>query len=477
VNAVSRSDLEWLTGNRPYTRALPERVRPNKRGAAFPGEATSANQNLGTQRTPTRSRFGLGSHFHFQYDKHRTDTFEYMTKKPIVFFVNHLHKGGMQRAIANITSALSPDFPTIVAFFGTEDPGYDFGGKLIELGEPGQLSISLMSRIVKTIKRIFIFRRMIREIGAETVISFGESSALFNLLSGASNRIISVRVSIREFTKEFSRINRLYAKLLIFFGYRHASSIISVSDEIKEELTTNFSIPSGKISVINNLYDGDSIRSSSLESLPDDHEEIFRDPVVLNVGSLCHQKGQVYLIDAFHHLLEHKSAARLVFIGRGEDKDKLSERANGLGIGSRVHFLGHQSNPYRYMRRCHTFALSSLYEGFPNVLVEAMFCGAPVISFDCPTGPREIIKFSRGNDEASGGKFGILVPRKALEGNPEEAAKLLSIEMLKMFEPGISEHYKALSLLRSGDFNKGMIIGQWIDAIRGRKRSCNDLAT
>ena len=90
-----------------------------------------------------------------------------------------------------------------------------------------------------------------------------------------------------------------------------------------------------------------------------------------------------------------------MIIGEGEDKDQLIEMASSLGIHQDIDFLGFQKNPFKYMAKSSLFVLSSLYEGFGNVLVEAMALGLPVISTDCPSGPAEII---------DDGENGILVP-------------------------------------------------------------------
>jgi glycosyltransferase involved in cell wall biosynthesis len=122
-------------------------------------------------------------------------------------------------------------------------------------------------------------------------------------------------------------------------------------------------------------------------------------PVVLSVGRLVPQKDHATLLRAFSRLRAGR-AARLVILGDGKDRKSLELLASKLGVADDVSLPGFESNPYRYMRRCAVFVLSSAWEGSGNVLAEAMACGAPVVSTDCPSGPAEIL---------GDGKYGPLV--------------------------------------------------------------------
>lgn len=119
-----------------------------------------------------------------------------------------------------------------------------------------------------------------------------------------------------------------------------------------------------------------------------------RTPVVLNVGSLRAQKDQPTLLRAFAEVRQAR-AARLIVLGDGPDGDRLASLARELGVHADVDFGGFQSNPIAYMARAQLFVLSSTYEGLPSVLIEAMACGTPVVSTDCPGGAHEILENGR----------------------------------------------------------------------------------
>ncbi len=125
-----------------------------------------------------------------------------------------------------------------------------------------------------------------------------------------------------------------------------------------------------------------------------------RIPVILSVGRLIPAKDHSTLLRAFAEVVKSRPA-RLVILGEGADRGKLIALAQKLGIADVVDLPGFHLNPFAYMAKASVFALSSVYEGFPNVLVQSMACGTPVVSTDCLSGPREILE---------DGKWGRLVP-------------------------------------------------------------------
>ena len=123
-------------------------------------------------------------------------------------------------------------------------------------------------------------------------------------------------------------------------------------------------------------------------------------PVILAVGRLVALKGHAHLLRAVARVAAARPV-RLVIVGEGPERGRLNKLAASLGISHLVDFPGFQLNPLPYMRQAQVFALSSTYEALPNALIQAMACGTPVVSTDCPTGPREILE---------DGKWGALTP-------------------------------------------------------------------
>ena len=169
-----------------------------------------------------------------------------------------------------------------------------------------------------------------------------------------------------------------------------------------------------------------------------------RFPVVLSAGRLRPQKDFPTLLRAFSEVVKSRPA-RLVILGEGPLLERLKALARELRIDRAVDFPGFQANPIAYMAKARVFALSSQYEGLPSVLIESMACGTPVVSTDCPHGPREILE---------GGRWGQLVPmgeHRALAAaildtleHPIDSDRLVSRAGHYAAEPSIDEHWKAL---------------------------------
>ena len=140
----------------------------------------------------------------------------------------------------------------------------------------------------------------------------------------------------------------------------------------------------------------------NLAKVPVNHPwfRVGQPPVMLAVGRLTKQKDFITLIHAFA-LVRKQCPAKLVIIGEGEERQNLETKVMELGIQDDVDLPGFVENPYAYMAGATLFVLSSIYEGLPTVLIEAMALGLPIVSTDCPSGPSEILE---------NGKYGTLVP-------------------------------------------------------------------
>lgn len=182
--------------------------------------------------------------------------------------------------------------------------------------------------------------------------------------------------------------------------YPAADGVIAVSQAIAEELQTELDLPPARITAIPNPVNTISLRI--LAQARPDHAwlEPGNPPVVLAVGRLEPQKDYPTLLAAFAQLLSQREA-RLIILGEGSQRAELQQRIAQLGLGGMVDLAGFKENPFGWMAASKVFVLSSRHEGFPNVLVQAMACGARVVSTDCPTGPYEILE---------GGRWGRLVP-------------------------------------------------------------------
>jgi glycosyltransferase involved in cell wall biosynthesis len=196
-----------------------------------------------------------------------------------------------------------------------------------------------------------------------------------------------------------------------------AHHIVTVSNGIKDDLSRLSPRAGGKAQTIYNpVVDSDLVEKAKQPvSHPWlDDEDI---PVILGVGRLTHEKNFDLLIRAFATVATARNV-RLVLLGEGKHQEKLERLIHALGVEGRVDIHGFVGNPYPYMASASMLVLSSIFEGLPTVLIEALACGCPVVSTDCPSGPREILE---------GGKWGALVPVNDQEALAASIRKTLDV--------------------------------------------------
>ena len=182
--------------------------------------------------------------------------------------------------------------------------------------------------------------------------------------------------------------------------YPRADWVVAVSASVADDLAQTAGLPRERIRVIYNSVALEEVERLAAEPLDHPWFAPGEPPVVLAVGRLTAQKAYPDLLDAFARLRSRR-AVRLLILGEGEERPRLREQIERLGLTRDAAMPGFVSNPFAYMRRAALLALSSHWEGFANVVVEALACGTPVVSTDCPSGPGEILAH---------GKFGRLTP-------------------------------------------------------------------
>jgi glycosyltransferase involved in cell wall biosynthesis len=184
--------------------------------------------------------------------------------------------------------------------------------------------------------------------------------------------------------------------------YPFADAVVAVSSELADDLSAVAGLPRGLIRTVYNPVVGPELPALAAEPAGHPWLRPGGPPVVLGAGRLVEQKDFPTLLRAFA-LVRRERPARLVILGEGPAgaREGLAALAAGLGVAADLDLPGFVANPYAYMARAAAFALSSLHEGLPGVLIQALACGCPVVSTDCPSGPREIL---------DGGRYGRLVP-------------------------------------------------------------------
>lgn len=233
---------------------------------------------------------------------------------------------------------------------------------------------------------------------------------------------VSTRVVVREANtpseeaKRTATLKKRITPWLIRALYPGADGIVAVADGVADDIAQVAHIPRDRIDVIYNPTITPELTEKAQTTLAHPWFAPGEPPVVLGVGKLQKQKDFPTLIRAFAKVRKHCSA-RLMILGWGPDRPQLESLVQTLGLEADVSLPDYIKNPYAYMAQSAAFVLSSAWEGLPNVLIEAMATGAPVIATDCKSGPAEIL------DQ---GKYGHLVPVGDSDALAEAIVSVLS---------------------------------------------------
>jgi glycosyltransferase involved in cell wall biosynthesis len=173
--------------------------------------------------------------------------------------------------------------------------------------------------------------------------------------------------------------------------YPRADAILAVSRGVADDLSRTLGLPRERIAVTTNPVVTPDLAARAAAPLDHPWLRPGEPPVVLGAGKLKPQKGFDVLLRAFARARAERPL-RLVILGQGPELGRLTRLAETLGIAGDTAFPGFAANPFAWMARCGVFALSSRFEGLPGVLVQALACGCPVVSTDCPSGPSEILE-------------------------------------------------------------------------------------
>ncbi len=250
------------------------------------------------------------------------------------------------------------------------------------------------------------------------------------------------------------------------YVYQQADLIICNSLKAKNDFNKIFGVPTSQVKTIYNSFDIEKIAIASNESIDKEDSKLFEKDTLICVGRLNEQKGHRYLLEVFSKILMSAPETNLILLGDGELRAALQEQSIQLGIEKNVHFLGFKKNPFRYIKKANLLVFSSIYEGFGNVLIEAMASGTPVLSADIDNGPREIIApnsdFLKRTTQPDLADNGVLMPAF----DKPDAIQIWSNTIISLLQNKeqlvkLSENGK----VRAMHFSKKKILPEFIDNV------------
>ena len=311
-------------------------------------------------------------------------------RRKICFVLPSLAGGGAERAAVQILNALdSSHWDRSMYLFRREGPYLDDLSPSVRLAAGAADS---------RVGRWQALRRFVRKTRPDVVVSF---LSYFSVLTAVKAAAVGARIVFNQQTPMTAfladgdyhwrrRWQRHAFAIVTRAGYAAADLIVTTSQGVADDLVAAFGVARGQVRVVPNPVDLDAIAAAAEAPLDPIHAAAWQHPVIVAAGRLAEAKNYQLLIEAIA-MLRARLPARLFILGQGDDERTLMALVAARGLGDAVVFCGFQANPWKYIARADVFALTSRYEGFGNVLVEAMACGVPVVATRS-SGTRDIVR-------------------------------------------------------------------------------------
>jgi len=260
--------------------------------------------------------------------------------------------------------------------------------------------------------------------------------------------VVSVHNHLSRESQYTTKFKRRLIPYLVRWFYSWADAIVAVSRGVAEDLV-DLGLPKDLIEVIYNPIVTPEMAEKVREPLAHPWFSPNQPPVILGVGRLEQQKDFPNLIRAFAQV-QQQCPARLMILGEGSERKYLENLVQELQLTQSVAFPGFVDNPYAYMAQASVCVLSSIWEGFGNVLVEAMAAGTPVVSTDCESGPAEILADGKyGKLVAVGDTGGLAAAIASTLATPQNAATLRYRATDFSVEKALAQYMQVLQLSKA----------------------------
>lgn len=353
----------------------------------------------------------------------------------IAIFIPSLRGGGAERVMVTLANAFAARNISVDLILVKAEGPY-----LSELDNVVRIFDLNVSRVIAGLPGLVrYFRREHPQALLSAMSHTNVIALLAKCLAFSGTRVVvseRTQVSVSSAMSVLRR--RRLLPMLMRWTYPWANGVVAVSHGVADDLSRTIAIPRERIVVIHNPIDFDRINSNSVERSAELYESVSsQSPIILGVGRLVEAKNFSFLIQAFAQTLK-QFPAKLIILGEGPLRAKLEALIADNGLSNDVIMPGFVKNPYAWMRHAKIFVLSSSWEGFPNVLVEAMACGTAVISTDCPSGPKEILE---------DGKWGRLVPVDDVDA----LAKAMVETLNETEHPNVIERAREFSVDHAAD--------------------------
>ena len=336
--------------------------------------------------------------------------------------------GGTERSAANVSQILSEKHKVFLTLYNGKDIQYSYGGQLVDMAAPPRPSF--LGKVYNTFLRDIKLRRLLKKEKIQILFTF---TAIGN--KQTQNRYPNTikLISARDFGAMRGRHTQYH------WALQNSDAMICNSEHTKSFYLSKYPEHADRVFAVYNYINLEEINDQAQEAVEEGYLQFLENhsQTVVSVGRFCKEKGFEYLIESFARARRENEQLGLVLVGDGDYLNRYQDMIESLGVGEHIYLPGFQKNPYKYMAKCSLFVLSSLSEGFPNVLAEAMALGLPVVATNCRSGPAEILRkdcdYTAVTDTYQECDYGIITPEMT-DGDNQNAIGQLSAAITALLD-------------------------------------------
>lgn len=381
-------------------------------------------------------------------------------KKRLSVLIYSLDSGGAEKVVSILINELQKQFEVVIILMN-DTIKYDLNGfdNIVYMDK----SDTVEGGILKFLKIPFYawkYRRLCAKLKIDVSLSLlvrFNFMALVSKLFGNRAKIIISEHSFPSMQYNFFNLQCSAIKYLIKKLYPYADQIISVSQGVTRDLMTNFYI-TNRITTISNPVDLEDITRKKIEKVDFDFSRF----TFITIGRLDSGKNHKLMIKAFSRIKNRDT--QLIIIGEGSLRQEIQDYITFLKLEDRVFLAGYTSNPYSWLHKSDCFVLTSSYESFGIVLIEALACGLPVISTDCQSGPREILDPDGQSFVSDQGRFEIC--RHGILTRVHDIASMDEAMDYLIENPELLEKFRSRATDRALDFDSDIIKKDFVEVLK-----------
>lgn len=320
-------------------------------------------------------------------------------ERKVALFVPELFGGGAERVMVNIANGLGErGWPVDLILAAARGP-------YLELVSPKVRIVDLdTGGVARAVPKLARYLRAERPAALLATLSYANVAAVVARLLARTRTPTFLREpsTPSQIDRDTLDLRSRLAELLKGAAYRLADGVVAVSQGAAEDIKRFLSVPAERVHTLYNPVVDGKITEAAKAPVDEPWFAEGEPPVVLGVGRLGPEKDFATLLRAIANVRRERDV-RLIILGEGAERASLTALADELGITDDVKLPGFVDNPFSYMARASLYVLSSVREGLPGALIQAMACGTPVVATDCPSGPAEVLER---------GQYGELVPMR-----------------------------------------------------------------